>query len=332
MSKSKGFPKKLTYTTPELLGLKDTIKTRSLRVIDFLNNNNLLPDGTTGNRIVAHVTGLSQSDFINTHAINQSFKKLFEPGQVFANHIPTLCEQPLHSFAEIKDLFKATKKGSKNFRKELSKNRKVDMKLSNWIKCLGDPTITDEEIVLCNKALNWTDLGHDNLDRLMRVYFKKTKFANQRKNWQPGTTGECKFCQGNNITEPESLKHVLYECQDTKKCLELTLRVFGLPKIEEIKIKELILWKFINNEQNTRNYSKEVVFKTITTLFLCEYLKMRYSAENSAELEAKTVVDNILKQITNIHTYKPLCTIMRAINTEPLIMRLLVSGFSPHID
>ena len=73
MSKSKGFPKKLTYTTPELLGLKDTIKTRSLRVIDFLNNNNLLPDGTTGNRIVAHVTGLSQSDFINTHAINQSF-------------------------------------------------------------------------------------------------------------------------------------------------------------------------------------------------------------------------------------------------------------------
>ena len=39
------------------------------------------------------------------------------------------------------------------------------MKLSNWIKCLGDPTITNEEIVLCNKALNWTDLGHDNLDR-----------------------------------------------------------------------------------------------------------------------------------------------------------------------
>jgi len=23
------------------------------------------------------------------------------------------------------------------------------------------------------KLLNWTDLGHDNLDRLMRVYFKK---------------------------------------------------------------------------------------------------------------------------------------------------------------
>ena len=101
---------------------------------------------------MAHVTGLSQNDFINTQVINQSFKRLFDAGPVFANHIPTYNEQPLHTFAEIKDLFKATKKGSKNFRKELSKNTKVDMKLANWIKCLGDPTITTEEIILCNKA------------------------------------------------------------------------------------------------------------------------------------------------------------------------------------
>ena len=80
---------------------------------------------------------------------------------------------------ETKDLFNAAKKGSTKFRKELSKNTKVDMKLANWIKCLGDPTITVEEIQLFNKALSWTDLGHDNLDRLMRVYFNKTKFANQ---------------------------------------------------------------------------------------------------------------------------------------------------------
>ena len=115
------------------------------------------------------------------------------------------------------------------------------MKLANWIKCLGDPIITVEEIQLCNKALNWTDLGHDNLDRLMRVYFNKTKFANQRKYWQPGLKGDCKCCQQNNINEPESFKHVLYECPDTKRCLEATLGVFGLPKWDEIKIKELIL-------------------------------------------------------------------------------------------
>ena len=97
ISKTKSFPKKLTHTTPELMGLNDNIKTRSIRVIDFLKNDNLLPNNTTSNRIVAHVTGLSQNDFINTHGINQSFKKLFDAGQVFANHIPTSHEQPLHT-------------------------------------------------------------------------------------------------------------------------------------------------------------------------------------------------------------------------------------------
>ena len=81
ISKTKGFPKKLTHTTPELLGLNNNIKTRSLRVIDFLNNNNLLPNNNTGNRIVAHVTGLSQNDFINTHEINQSFKNFLMLGK-----------------------------------------------------------------------------------------------------------------------------------------------------------------------------------------------------------------------------------------------------------
>ena len=114
MSKTKKFPKKLTHTTPELLGLNNNIKTRSLRVIDFLNNNNLLPNDNSSNRIVAYVTGLSQNDFINPPIINQRFKKLFEAGKIFQNHIPTFNEQPLHTFAEIKDLFKAAKKAVKN--------------------------------------------------------------------------------------------------------------------------------------------------------------------------------------------------------------------------
>ena len=59
---------------------------------------------------------------------------------------------------------------------------------------------------------------------------------------------------------------------------------------------------------------------------------MWYSVANSAEMEVQSVVDNIIKHIKNIHTYKPSSNLMRAINSEPLIMRLLVSGFSPHID
>merc|ERR1712208_274513 len=111
----------------------------------------------------------------------------------------------------------------------------------------------------------------------------------------------------------------------TKRCLELTLGDFGLPKREE-----LILWKFINNEHGSRDYNKEVVFKTITTLFLCSYLKQRYSAATSNDINAQLIVDNIIQHLNNLNTCKPSCNVMRAIHGESLIARLLVSGFLPH--
>ena len=55
----------MTFTTPESMGLNNNIKTRSLRVIDLLNNDNLLPNNNNSSRIVAYTTGLSQNEFIN---------------------------------------------------------------------------------------------------------------------------------------------------------------------------------------------------------------------------------------------------------------------------
>ena len=49
----------MTFTTPKSMGLDNNIKTRSLQVIDLLNNNNLLPDNNTGSRLVAYATGLT---------------------------------------------------------------------------------------------------------------------------------------------------------------------------------------------------------------------------------------------------------------------------------
>ena len=74
-----------------------------------------------------------------------------------------------------------------------------------------------------------------------------------------------------------------------QSCLEKTLGNFRQFKIDEIKIKELILWKYINNEHGSRDYNKEVVFKTITTLFLCAYLKLRYSSATLADIKADNV-------------------------------------------
>ena len=87
--------------------------------------------------------------------------------------MPKETDQEPFSFAETSELFQKAKKGSKLFRKELSKNKKIDLKLAKWVDTLNDTSITEEEIILANKALSWADLGHDNLDRLMRLYFKK---------------------------------------------------------------------------------------------------------------------------------------------------------------
>merc|ERR1712208_209488 len=103
MSRTKTFPNKMTFTILESMGLNNNIKTRNLRVIDLLNNNNLIPNNNDSNRIVAYTTGLSQNDFINPPIINQRFKNLFEEGKIFHNHIPTYNEQPLHTFEETKD-------------------------------------------------------------------------------------------------------------------------------------------------------------------------------------------------------------------------------------
>ena len=71
-----------------------------------------------------------------------------------------------------------------------------------------------------------------------------------------------------------------------------------------VRIKELTLWKFINNEHGTRDYNKEVVFKPIITLFLCAYLKQRYSAATSNDINAQLIVNNIIQHLINLNTCK----------------------------
>ena len=56
----------------------------------------------------------------------------------------------------------------------------------------------------------------------------------------------------------------------------------------------MILWKFIHDEKGVRQYNDETILKTITSLFLATYLKMRYNAQNEAEIK----INNITKDIT----------------------------------
>ena len=70
------------------MGLPDNIKTRSLKIIDFVANNNLIQNKTQGQAILSHNTGISKNDFINTDTFCKRLQDLFEPEEIFENHIP----------------------------------------------------------------------------------------------------------------------------------------------------------------------------------------------------------------------------------------------------
>ena len=161
----------------------------------------------------------------------------------------------------------------------------------------------------------------------MRVYFNKTQFANQLRHWIPGTNPNCKFCLLNNIEEKEDFKHVIYHCPTTKKALEHTLKNFNIEGKEALKIKELILWKFIYDEKGVRQYNAETILKTITSLFLASYIKMRHTAQNKAELEINKITNDVVKHLKDLCINKPKTKI---ISQNAQLLLLLESGFSPH--
>merc|ERR1711895_24960 len=330
-ARGKNKKKQKAFSTPNDMGLPDNIKTRSIKIADFVINDKIVKNDIQGKSIIAHLTGVSKDDFITMNNFCKRLNNLFDPGEIFYNHIPKETDQEPFSFAETSELFQKAKKGSKLFRKELSKNKKVDLKIAKWVYTLDDPSITEEEVILANKALSWTDLGHDNLDRLMRLYLKKTQFANQLENWIPGTNPNCKFCLHKNIETKEDFKHVIFHCPTTKKALEHTLHKFNLDGTEALKIKELILWKFIYNENRVRQYNAETILKTITSLFLASYIKKRHTEHTEAELEIHKITNDVVMHLTDLYNNKPKSHITEIIFQDAQLLLLLESGFSPHL-
>ena len=128
----------------------------------------------------------------------------------------------------------------------------------------------------------------------------------------------------------EDFKHVVFHCPTTKKALEHTLNKFNLGGHNDLKIKELVLWKFIYNEHGVRQYNEETVLKTITSLFLTHFIKTRHTANLLNDLNVDKITDYVVKFLSDLRVSRPTCHISRAISREDRLVLLLESGFSPH--
>ena len=107
------------------MGLPNNVKSRSLKIMDFITNTGLVKNDNQGRVILSLLTGISKTYFINTDTFCKRLHELFDPGEILYNHVPKASDLEPYTVAETKELFLKAKKGSKLFRKELSKNKKI---------------------------------------------------------------------------------------------------------------------------------------------------------------------------------------------------------------
>merc|ERR1712236_83716 len=78
---------KKAFSTPNDMGLSDNIKTRSLKISDFVIKDSIIKNENQGKTVIAHLTGISKDDFITTDTFCKRLKGLFDPGKIFYNHV-----------------------------------------------------------------------------------------------------------------------------------------------------------------------------------------------------------------------------------------------------
>ena len=130
------------------------------------------------------------------------------------------------------------------------------------------------------------------------------------------------------IDEKEDFKHVIYNCPTTKKALENTLSKFEINGKDTLKIKEL--WKIIYDEKGVRQYNDETILKTITSLFLATYLKMRYTVQNETEIKMNNITKDIIEHLRDLAKNNPKSHISMLLSQNGRLILLLESAFSPH--
>ena len=52
--------------------------------------------------------------------------------------------------------------------------------------------------------------------------------------------------------------------------------------------------------KGVRQYNDEIILKTVTSLFLCTYLKMRYIAQNEAKIQNTNITKEIIKTLRDL--------------------------------
>ena len=226
--------------------------------------------------------------------------------RVFPASIPLLNpNQPRHTFPCVKTQLKAIKRGSRVFRKTLTKQEDflTDAKVERWREKVRDQTLTKEEIKKVYLLTNSNLLHAPQKDALLRVITNKTLFNNQIPNAFPTlpewfTSINCKYCEKHGVINTEDFHHATSDCLIWDKLLT-TLST--LAKTTNLTLPTLMRWPGImhaaacTTPELTPTHAETI--KIVIVLLFIQVITNRRQINPPTENE---ICLNILKQLHTI--------------------------------
>ena len=240
--------------------------------------------------------------------------------RVFPASIPLLNPtQPRHTFPCVKTQFKAIKRGSRVFRKTLTKQEDflTDARVERWREKVRDQTLTKEDIKKIFQLTNSNLLHAPQKDVLLRVLTNKTLFNNQIPNAFPTlpdwfTSINCKYCEQHGVIITEDFYHATSDCLVWDKLLA---SLSTLAKTTNIVLPPLMRWPGImhaaacTTPELTSTHAETVKF--IIVLTFIQVISKRRLENLPTENE---LCNNVIRQLHTIASKKrplPLVTFLR---------------------
>ena len=317
-------PNKARHTLkPENLGLPPML---NLQVIDLYEGGRKASQETLEQKVRKQFCGyiLRENTYLRlmwtTNYICGQGRKYQTYERVFPATIPLVCHtQPRYTYSCLETQFKAIKRGSKVFRKTLSKHDDfiTDTRVERWKEKVEDQSLTKEGIKRLFKYTTSNLLHAPQKDVLLRFLTNKTLLNNQIPKAYPTlpewfSSINCKYCEHHGIQTPEDFIHATYSCPVWDRLLT-TLSAHA--KTTNVSLPYPAKWPGIMQAtasvSHAPNSAQNETQSIIIVLTFIQVMSKRRLETPQTEIE---ICDNVIKQLHTMASKKrpvPLVTYLR---------------------
>ena len=317
-------PNKARHTLkPENLGLPPML---NLQVIDLYEGGRKASQETLEQKIRKQFCGytLRENTYLRlmwtTNFICGQGRKYQTYERIFPATIPLVSHtQPRYTYRCLETQFKAIKRGSKVFRKTLSKYDDfiTDTKVERWKEKGEDQSLTKESIRRIFKYTTSNLLHAPQKDVLLRFLTNKTLLNNQIPKAYPTppewfSSINCKYCENHGIRIPEDFIHATYSCPVWDRLLA-TLSAHE--KTTNLLLPYPAKWPGIMQATASISHVPHTAQnETQSIIIVLTFIQVMSKRRLEIPQTEKEICDNVIKQLHTIALKKrpvPLVTYLR---------------------